>query len=260
MFENIRLIDLSVPLSHQSKSEPFPAEIEYLDHEQGGKQMTSLFGIDKEQLEFSDGGGWAIEKINAITHTGTHVDAPYHYGPDSDGKPARKIDDVPLEWCFAPGVCLDVTHLNDGDEITVEVLQGALVAIGHQLAPGEIVLLRTDADKRLETEEYFQQPGLGRAGTLWLVEQGIRVIGIDAYTIDRPFHSMKQDFQESGDGRVIWAAHFAGITKEYCQIEKLANLDQLPLPTGFYVSCLPVKIAEASAGWCRAVAMVPKTK
>ena len=54
MFENIRLIDLSVPLSHQSKSEPFPAEIEYLDHEQGGKQMTSLFGIDKEQLEFSD--------------------------------------------------------------------------------------------------------------------------------------------------------------------------------------------------------------
>jgi cyclase len=51
---------------------------------------------------------------------------------------------------------------------------------------------------------------------------------------------------------------FAGITREYCQIEKLANLDQIPSPTGFSVSCLPVKIARASAGWCRAVALVPE--
>ena len=62
----------------------------------------------------------------------------------------------------------------------------------------------------------------------------------------------------TGDGRVIWPAHFAGITKEYCQIEKLANLDQLPQPHGFYVSCLPVKIAHASAAWCRAIALVPE--
>ena len=41
------------------------------------------------------------------------------------------------------------------------------------------------------------------------------------------------------------------------QIEKLANLDSLPRPHGFYVSCLPVKIHRASAAWCRAVALVP---
>ena len=119
------------------------------------------------------------------------------------------------------------------------------------------MLLRIDADKRLETEEYLQQPGLGRAGTLWLVEQGIRVIGIDAYTIDRPFQYEIYS-QESGDGRVIWLLHFASLAKEYCQIEKLANLDQLPFH-GLGVSCLPVKIAEASAG-SRAVAMRQKTK
>ena len=117
-------------------------------------------------------------------------------------------------------------------------------------------MLRTDADLRLESEEYFKQPGLGREGTLWLVEQGIRVIGIDAYTIDRPFHAMKAEFEETGDGHAIWPAHFAGITQEYCQIEKLANLHKLPSP-GFWVSCLPVKIEAASAAWCRAVAMVP---
>jgi len=55
---------------------------------------------------------------------------------------------------------------------------------------------------------------------------------------------------EEVDGRAIDA-------EEYCQIEKLANLDQLPAPFGFYVSCLPVKIKDASAGWRRAVALVP---
>ena len=104
--------------------------------------------------------------------------------------------------------------------------------------------------------DYFAQPGLGREGTLWLVEQGVKIIGIDAYTLDRPFANMVADYQRTGDGRYIWPAHFAGITREYCQIEKLANLDRLPAPYGFTVSCLPVKIERASAAWCRAVAIV----
>src|SRR5262249_8099722 len=78
----------------------------------------------------------------------------------------------------------------------------------------------------------------------------------DAYTLDRPFTSMTADFRRTGDGRYIWPAHFAGITREYCQIEKLANLDQVPAPAGFRVSCFPVKIEGAGAGWCRAVAIV----
>ena len=65
---------------------------------------------------------------------------------------------------------------------------------------------------------------MGRESTLWLVEQGIKVIGIDAFGFDRPFASMAEDFRRTGDGRYIWPAHFAGITRSYCQIEKLANL------------------------------------
>jgi kynurenine formamidase len=126
------------------------------------------------------------------------------------------------------------------------------------LRPLDIVLLHTGADRRLHTPDYFAQPGLGREGVLWLVGQGVRVIGIDAYTLDRPFASMIADYHRSGDGRFIWPAHFAGLTREYCQVEKLANLDRIPRPHGFYVSCLPVKVKDASAGWCRAVALVPE--
>jgi kynurenine formamidase len=258
MFDNCKMIDLSVPLEHNASSEPLPAQIHYVDHAgEGLAQMQQFFGIQPEDLVYSAGQGWAVEQVQAITHTGTHVDAPYHYGATSAGEPARTIDDVPLEWCFAPGVVLDVRNVPDGEEITVAHLQAELERIEYTLKPLDIVMLRTDADKRIDSTAYFQQPGLGREGVLWLVEQGVRVIGIDAYTLDRPFANMVADYKKTGDGRHIWPAHFAGITAEYCQIEKLANLDQIPQPHGFYVSCLPVKIKAASAGWCRAVALVP---
>jgi kynurenine formamidase len=260
VFDKLRLIDLSVPLEDLSASEPLPAQIRYLTPEgEGLRQMQQLLGVRREDLVYSDGLGWAVEEVRAITHTGTHVDAPYHYGPRSAGKPARRIDEVPLEWCFAPGVVLDVRHKAAGEFITPEDLETAVTRIGYCLRPLDIVLLRTGADERLGSSDYFAQPGLGREGVLWLVEQGVRVIGIDAYTLDRPFAAMVADYRRTGDGRYIWPAHFAGLTSEYCQIEKLANLGRIPRPVGFYVSCLPVKIKAASAAWCRAVALIAET-
>src|SRR5262249_39810705 len=99
--ESLRLIDLSVPLEDSAVSEPLPARIRYITHEaEGLAQMQQFFGISPEQLAWSAGKGWALEEVQAITHTGTHVDAPYHYGAESEGQPARRIDEVPLEWCF----------------------------------------------------------------------------------------------------------------------------------------------------------------
>ena len=256
----MQLIDLSVPLEDGAVSEPLKPRIRYVTHEaEGLSQMQQFFGVTAEDLAWSGGKGWAIEEIQAITHTGTHVDAPWHYAPTSEGKPARTIDELPLDWFFAPGVRLDFRHRAAGELITVDDLKQALDGIGHTLREREIVLLQTGADARLNSEAYFQQPGLGRDGVLWLTDQGVRVIGIDAYTLDRPFASMVAEFRQTGDGRAIWPAHFAGIDREYCQIEKLAGLDQLPSATGFLVSCAPVKIARASAGWCRAFALVPET-
>ena len=258
MLNGMRIIDLSVPLEDSAVSEPLPGSIRYVEHgAEGLAQMQQFFGVTPDDLVWSNGQGWAIEDVHMITHTGTHVDAPYHYGATSGGQPAKRIDEVPLEWCFAPGVLLDVRHKAAGDEITVADLKSELERIEYELKPLDIVLLQTGADKRIDSKDYFQQPGLGRDGVLWLVEQGVKVIGIDAYTLDRPFANMVADFQKTGDGRHIWPAHFAGITSEYCQIEKLANLDQIPRPHGFLVSCLPVKIKGASAGWCRAVALIP---
>ena len=90
----------------------------------------------------------------------------------------------------------------------------------------------------------------------WIVERGVKLIGIDAYSLDRSFAAMAADYMQTGDGKCIWPAHFVGIEKEYLHIEKLANLDKIPKPFGFKVAAFPLKIYKASAGPARVVAII----
>lgn len=254
----VRIIDLSVAIEHNAPGELSPPKIDYVRPEDSGPAVAAAFGAGVGDLVVSHGHGWAVETLTTSSHTGTHIDAPYHYGATSGGQPAKRIDEVPLEWFFAPGVVLDMRHKKDGELISPADLAAALKKIRYAIQPGDIALIHTGAAKRWGTREYLLQPGLGRESTLWLVERGVRVIGIDAWTLDRSFTSTAAEFKRTGDGRILWEAHFAGLTREYCQIEKLNNLDLIPTPHGFWVSCLPVKIKAASAGWCRAVALVPR--
>jgi kynurenine formamidase len=248
-----RFVDLSVELD-DLPSERVPVRVRRVDHRTGAKEMSAIFGVAEQQLP--DGLGWAGEELTLITHAGTHMDAPWHYGPALGDTPAYAISEVPLEWCYGPGVVLDLRHLEDTAEITPHDLELALRRAGHELRPGDIVLLMTGSDAYWGTPEYPEHgSGLGRAGLLWLVERGVRVIGIDAWGMDRPFEAMRRQYETTGDAGAIWPAHFAGRERAYCQLEKLTNLQTLP-PTGFTVLCFPVKVARAGAGWARVVAML----
>lgn len=256
-FTYSRMIDLSVGLIPDAVHEPLKPKIRYQSHDgEGAEVLARLFGVSREDFELSGGKGGAAEEITAVAHAGTHVDAPWHYSPTSEGRPARKIDELPIEWFFSDGVVLDLRHKGPGEKIEPGDLEESLRKIGYVLKPLDIVMIMTGRDRHLGSPEYFLQPGLTRASVLWLCEQGIKVIGIDAYSLDRSFEAITKEFRETGDGRLLWEAHFAGIEKEYCQIEKLANLDKIPRPYGFKVSCLPIKIHNGSGGWCRAVAFV----
>src|SRR5262245_4463903 len=112
----LRLIDLSVSLEHEAPGEMVKPRIEYISHRAGGLTgMMDTFGARPDDFVYSDGCGWAVENLAVGSHTATHIDAPYHYGATSDGKPARRIDEVPLEWCFGPGVVLDMRHRKPGE-------------------------------------------------------------------------------------------------------------------------------------------------
>lgn len=254
-----RFVDLSISIEAGLPSDPpmMIPKIDYVDHEMGAEQMKEFYpGVKKEQLP--GGLGWAVEFITLTTHSGTHLDAPYHYHPTMDkGKQSLTIDEIPLEWCFSDGVVLDFSAKADGEGISADDVDQCLGRMGYSLKPLDIVLVRTGADAFWGTAEYLVKgAGMTRESTFYLLDRGIKVVGIDAWSWDRPLPFLAQEFQAKGDPAVIWEAHFAGIERGYCHMEKMAALDQIPRPHGFKVACFPIKIKNASAGWTRPVAII----
>lgn len=252
-----RIVDISIPIENDVPADP-PFQrlhITYSTHSETAAGLAALFpGMSVENLP--EGQGWAVEKLDISTHNGTHVDAPWHYHSTmDDGQRAITIDEVPLEWCCQPGVKLDFRHVLNGALITPDDIDAELARIGHVLKPLEIVILNTSAGLRYGQDDYVDSGcGVGRDGTLHLLRQGIRVVGTDGWSWDAPFAHTRERFARTRDSSLIWEGHKAGRHAGYCQIEKLHNLECLP-PTGYLISCLPVKIKGASAGWTRAVAV-----
>jgi kynurenine formamidase len=250
------LVDLSAAITQSPPETPevLRTDIEYLDHAGGAAQIETLLGVPKRLLR--NGEGWTTETFTRFgTHNSTHVDAPYHYNSTIGGRRAETIDELPLEWFFAPGVVLDMTAKADGDEVEVADVEGELERIGHELEELDIVLVRTGRDAHYSDPGYAALgPGVSVAATRWLWERGVRVMGIDAWGWDAPLHMQAQQALERDEPGVFWAAHQADLP--YAQIERLVNLDRLP-PTGFRVACFPLRIARASAAPARVVAIVP---
>ncbi|MBV9569582.1 MAG: cyclase family protein, partial [Hyphomicrobiales bacterium] len=189
-----RIIDISVPLTAGIASDPpqLAPQIEYLDHHATAPGIASFFGVPVDALP--DGEYCAIERCAISTHNGTHLDAPYHFFSSMNhrlkagGEPSMRIDEVPLEWCFQPGVKLDFRHFEDGYVATPTDVEAELKRIGHKLRPLEIVVVNTRAGTRYGEEDYIDAGcGLGKAATLWMLERGVRLVGTDGWSWDAPF-------------------------------------------------------------------------
>lgn len=264
------IIDLSLPID-DTLVETHDATIDRITHADGVEHFNWVVmhkqpGGDArfkagERVataeEIPDGEMLSLEIVHASVHMGSHVDAPYHYGSTCEGKPAKQIMDVPLEWCYGPGVVLDFTHMKFPEVIEKQHVITALKKINYTLNPMDIVLFNTGGDQMLGTQDYIHKyVGVMPEAVEFLLDQGIKMMGIDTIGLDRPCFDMFKEFLATKDKAKLWPSHFLGRRREYCHMERLGNLSAIPKPFGFTLSCFPVKVRQAGAGWARVVALI----
>lgn len=215
---------------------------------------AEAFALEVVSEGETEAGWYAAKSFCAAEHGGTHLDAPIHF---AEG--ARTSAEIPLEDLIGEAVVVDVTDAAAADrdlEIGVDAFESWESA--HGAIPARaIVLLRTgwgerwpDAERYLGTAARGQEavsdlhfPGLSEAGAAWLVERGIRAVGIDTASIDR---GQSTEFRAH---RVLAAANVP-------IFENVASLDRVVV-RGATVVALPMKIAGGTGGPLRIVAIQP---
>lgn len=270
----MKIIDLSLPIEN-CDSEPMRIIVKSMSHKKSARKIcfeTSykmekgllrkifgalkyIFGVRRlSPNDFPNSEFITNDIVTLGTHMGTHIDAPYHFGYTKKDR-AIFINELPLDWFYGNGVRLDFRHKKSGELITAEDIKLQLRKSKYELQKGDIVLIWTGADKNYGTKKYFMEyPGMSKEAVKYLVDNGIKVIGTDAYGFDRPFGCMIQEYMVKHQKESLWPAHFCGRDLEYVHIEKMCNLEQLN-NTNFQVCCFPIKIYGADAGWTRVVAM-----
>ena len=243
----MKLVDISAEIDINSW-EPEKIRRKFINHKEGAdklgrsylyfkvKKIWKIFFSKKYKItykDFPDKHGLSQMIYTLSTHTGTHVDAPFHYGKKNNGDIPKTITDLPLEYFYNDAVLVDFS--NDNLLINKENLITKLKEINYSIT---------------------KYRGIEISAIKYLISLGVRVIGTDAFSFDPPFIKMIDDYKKYKDKSLLWPAHFYGREEPYIQIERLSNLDKINRNYNFKVSCFPIKLKGADAAWCRAVALI----
>ena len=252
----MKIIDLSKAISF-NKNDPWfmRVKIKHKSHRKS-KWLIRLLGLPFRL--FPKGFvGWADDTITKMgVHSTTHIDAPWHYSPITNGKKAKTIDQIPLDDCFAEGIVIDMKHKADFDPITILDITSFLEENDLILSPKMIVLINTGRAKYNGTKDFHKKgTGMSAEATRWLIAQGITIMGIDSWGWDLPLPYLIAQAKKTNNPDLFWEAHLVGKELEYWHMEQLVNLDALPY-SGFKVAVFPLKIVGASAAPARVVAIL----
>jgi arylformamidase len=204
------IIDISIPLVQSMPSWPGSAEF----------RLT-----ETQRLE--DGDSANVSKIECEVHAGTHVDAPSHFLENG-----LRVDQLSLDTLVGPAV---VAFFPNANAVTADELEGV-----NLLPETKRLLLRTgnshlwrNGHKEFK-EDYV---ALTPDGADWIVEHGIRLVGIDYLSIAR-----YEDTER---------VHKALLGAEVVVVEGLNLLDIEP--GNYELICLPLRLADAEGAPARVV-------
>lgn len=169
-----------------------------------------------------------VRRLCMGLHTGTHIDAPGHFIAGAEG-----VDVLPLDTLVGP---CRVVEVEADPDVSATALHATL---GDR--PPERVLLRTRNSRerpgswdRAEFDDGFA--ALTPAGARWLVERGVRLVGIDYLSVE-PYRAPEP------------LTHLALLGARVVIVE---GLDLRTIPAGWYeLICLPIRLAGADGSLAR---------
>ena len=227
--EKIELIDLSRDIHHRMQRPELHPSVEVCSF------------ATHDDIRISEGYEFhcATMALHMGDHAGTHVDAPVHF--DKPG--AMTVDLMPLKTFFTEAVCLDLSHLPDESDITIEDLASAEKTAGVEIKAGDTVLIHTGFHaKYAGTPDYYTKfCGLTKESATWLGMKNIAMFGVEAVSPGRP-------------GRNNFQVHHVCRDLGFTHMECLMNLEKLIGKGRFHFIGFPLKIRGGTGSPIRAVA------
>ncbi len=178
--------------------------------------------------------GYNLELLFLSSHTGTHLDAPYHFV-----KNGLKINQIPLERLIGQAIIIKLTKTKNA---TITKLDITLFEKKNgKISNFSSVFFFTGWQKNLKKDNYFtENPGLTISAAKYLASKKINLVGIDSPSID-----LGKD--------TSFSVHHILSKNDILIIENLANLNKISSKE-FNFTILPLKIKNATGSPVRAVA------
>jgi arylformamidase len=176
--------------------------------------------------------GYSSEVMFLSTHTGTHIDAPSHFIPDS-----RTIDKIKVSRFVSRSILIKIPKKAD-QQITLNDI------INCKINANDTVVFATGWEKRFKNDNYMMNnPGLSLDAAEYLVSNRVNAVAIDGPSIDR---GVDNNFN----------IHSALLSNDIPIIENLCNLEELSTVKSFTLIVNPLKLVGASGSPVRAIALV----
>jgi kynurenine formamidase len=181
--------------------------------------------------------GVNVLSVHIGSHSGTHVDAPYHFVEGGE-----RIDEMDPRLFFGPAVVMDVRGKEPRERITVEDLR----PYEERLSEGVIAVVRTGWEECYGTPRYYDHPFLDRRAAQLILDTGAKTVAIDALNVDETVLE--------GPHPENYPAHHLILGADGVIAENLTNLAAVDFSDPF-LSLLPVKLGGSDGAPARAVAI-----
>jgi kynurenine formamidase len=180
--------------------------------------------------------GYNLELLFLSTHTGTHMDAPYHFL-----EKGAKIHEISLKKLVSEAILIKSKKKN-GESITKIDIQKFEKKHG-KIDNFSSVIFSTGWQRNLQKKYYFtKNPGLSLSAAKYLASKKINLVGIDSPSIDLGTDSK-------------FSVHQIFAKKGILIVENLANLEKIK-SSKFHLVVLPLKLKNATGSPVRAIAFV----